>query len=384
MWVEKHGRTWRIRDVVAGQKVTLSPTGGLPTKAVANAHMRAMKTDQARGDFIDPRSGRVALAEWVEIMWPLHAATLRASTARTEGSRVRNHIVPLLGRFTLDELEPIGILQFVSTLAKGRAGYRPLSPKTIRNVHGILHKILDEAVRQRLIRINPATGTGMPPKARHEMRFLTEPEVGRLLAATPERWRPLVTLFVATGLRYGEAVALRVGDVDLVAGTVRVVRTLHHGPDGKHFFTDPKTEYSRRTVTIPTDVCLALAPVVVGKDRGELLFCMDDGAALTRTFRQNTWHRITEKAGLGRVRIHDLRHSHAALLISANVPLTAVQRRLGHSSIKVTSDLYGHLMPEVDAGIMRTVEGMFVKIDFGGDMGETGVESAPLTSTLTH
>lgn len=380
MWPEKHGKTYRIRDLVAGKKVTL--VKGIPTKVAANALIVTMKADQYRGEFIDPRGGKVLLSDWIEIWWPMYEATLRAEARKSEGARVRNHIVPLLGAHALDELDALVILKFVSLLSKGRGDkWRPLAPKTVRNVHGVLHKILDEAVRQKLIRINPASGTSMPKKTRVEMRFLTPPEIGRLLAATPEPWKPLVTLFLATGLRYSEAVGLRMGDVDLMDGTVRITRALHHGPGGVHFYEDPKSELSARTVTIPKEVCLALAPAAGLKERDELLFCMDSGAALTRTFRQNTWPRIVKAAGLGRCRIHDLRHTHAAMLISANVPLTAVQRRLGHSSIKVTSDLYGHLMPAVDEGILATVRTSLAVIDFGGTMGETNLDSQGLTPT---
>jgi len=208
--------------------------------------------------------------------------------------------------------------------------------------------------------LNPATGTSLPRKVHREMRFLTPPEITRLLAACPDMYRPLVTLLVATGLRYGEAIGLRVGDVDLMEGTVRVTRSMHYATGGVPYFTEPKSEQSRRTVTIPTEVALELAGSAAGKERDEMLFSQDNGSPMTRNFSEGgPWHVIRTAAGLPGLRLHDLRHTHAAVLISSGVPLTAIQRRMGHSSIKVTSDMYGHLMPEVDAGILASVRSAF-------------------------
>ncbi|MFE9192019.1 tyrosine-type recombinase/integrase [Micromonospora sp. NPDC007208] len=370
MWVEKHGPGWRIREQVGGRKVTIE--SGYPNKTSAKAAIARMSTDRARGEYIDPRAGRVTLNSWIDAWWPSYAATLKATTQRTEDSRVRNHIRALLGDLPLDEVDTLTIQQFVSQLAAGGPGRRPISPKTIRNVHAILHKLLDAAVAQRLIRVNPAGSTGLPKVRRQEMRFLTTPEIGRLLAATPEHWAPLVMLLVATGLRYGEATALRVSRVDVLAGRLEVLEAMHDGIGGVPILTDPKTERSRRTVTFPPTVGHALAPLLVDRDRNAFLFTDLDGVRpVTRNFRQRVWPRILADAGLGRLRLHDLRHTHVAHLISAGVPLTAVSRRMGHASISVTSDVYGHLLSEVDEGIMTTVVGMLPPLPVGGNLGGT-------------
>ncbi|MFG2165557.1 tyrosine-type recombinase/integrase [Micromonospora chersina] len=371
MWVEKHGPGWRIREQIGGRKVTIE--SGYPTKTAAKAAMTRMTADRWRGEYIDPRAGRVTLNTWIDAWWPSYAATLKPTTQRTEDSRVRNHIRPLLGDLPLDEVDSLSVQQFVSKLAAGDyPSGRRLSPKTIRNSHAILHKLLDAAVAQRLIRVNPAGSTGLPRIRRQEMRFLTTPEIGRLLAATPEHWKPLVTLLVATGLRYGEATALRVGRVDVLAGRLEVLEAMHDGIGGVPIFTDPKSERSRRTVTFPPAVGHALAPLLVGKDRDDMVFTDLDGVRpVTRNFRQRVWPRILDEAGLGRVRLHDLRHTHVAHLISAGRPLTAISRRMGHASIAVTSDVYGHLLTEVDEGIMTAVAGMLPALDGGGDVGGT-------------
>ncbi|MGC5019056.1 tyrosine-type recombinase/integrase [Micromonospora sp. DT47] len=380
MWVEKHGPGWRIREQVGERKVTLE--SGYSTKTAARAAMTRMTADRWRGDYIDPRAGRVTLNSWIDAWWPSYAATLKPTTQRTEDSRVRNHIRPLLGGLPLDEVDTLAIQQFVSKIAAGGPGRKPISPKTIRNVHAILHKLLDAAVSQRLLRVNPAGSTGLPRIRRQEMRFLTTPEIGRLLAASPKHWKPLVMLLVATGLRYGEATALRVGRVDVLAGRLEVLEAMHDGIGGVPILTDPKSERSRRTVTFPPAVGHALAPLLVDKDREAFVFVDLDGVRpVTRNFRQRVWPRILDEAGLGRVRLHDLRHTHAAHLISAGRPLTAISRRMGHASIAVTSDVYGHLLTEVDEGIMAAVAGMLPPPD-GGNMGGLGGGEREATGTV--
>jgi integrase len=368
MWVELNGGKYRIRDNVGGKRVTLE--SGFTSKEDADNRLYVLLGQVVTGDYIDPRGRKTVLNDWIRVWWPSYEASLKISARRQERARLENHIKPMLGGLAFEEIMPLRLLTWVADLAQGkgpdvgtgqRRGPRtPLSPKSIRNLHGLLHRILDAAVVERLIRINPATGTSLPRKVHREMRFLTPPEITRLLAASPDIYRPLITLLLATGLRYGEAIALRVGDVDLMEGTVRVTREMHYGPGGLPYFTEPKSVQSRRTVTIPVEVCLVLAGPAAGKEREELLFTSAAGTAMKRTFQDGGhWDAIRIAAGLRGVRLHDLRHTHAAVLISSNVPLTAVQRRLGHSSIKVTSDLYGHLMPEVDAGILASVRSAF-------------------------
>jgi integrase len=366
MWVEKNGRTWRIRDNVGGRRVDIG--AGYPTKTSAKAAMVQLQSDAIRGDALVPRGGRMLFVQWVDDWWPAYASTLKPSAAYSEGSRVRIHIRPMLGHLELDEITGFTVQQWLALLAAGSEGRKPIAPKTIRNVHGLLHKILQAAVVERLIRSNPCASSRLPRRVHHEMRFLTAPEIERLLNSIPEHWRPIVLLLVSTGLRWGEAAGLKVGRLDLLAGRLTVLETLHELPTGEVVFTSPKSERSRRTVTFPRSVAAELAALVVDKDRNDLVFTAPlGGPPRTRNFRR-TWLTATKAAGVSGLRVHDLRHTHAALLISAGRPLTAISRRLGHASISVTSDLYGHLLPEVDEGIITAIENV---IDFRGQVGES-------------
>lgn len=394
MWVEKHSGGWRIRDRVAGRVTTLA--SGYPTKTSAKAAMTILRADKLRGDDLVPRGGRILLREWVAVWQPAWEASLKPSARHSETGRLRNHILPLLGGHALQDIDALVVQRWVNDLAAGRGPWptrgsrKPLNAKTIRNCHGILHTILEAACAPtyRLLRTNPCHSSTkyLPRWERREMRFLTDPEIARLIAALPVHWRPLVLLLVGTGLRWGEAVGLRVGDVDLLAKrpNVHVVRTLlEQSSGGEIIFTSPKTAASRRTVTITRAVVVALVALVAGRGRGELLFTAPGQPgrwpggrpARTRNFRR-VWLKAIARAGLPGLRIHDLRHTHAAMLISAGTSLVAVSRRLGHSSIAVTVDLYGHLREEVDEALLAAVEEALAGVDMEAVTAEVAEELA--------
>lgn len=377
MWPERHGKTFRIRDEVGGRKVTLG--SGYRTKTEAKNAMAQLRADQLRGDQLVPRGGETLMRDWIDTWLPLYEASVKPSTAKSETRRVRNHILPLLGHLPLAELEePVVVLRWMGDLAAGRhPSGRRLAPKSVRNCHGLLYKILAAAVKSRLIRHNVCaeTAKSLPVRAHKEMRFLTDPEIGRLIAAVDPRYRPLVLLLVATGLRWGEAIALRVQDVDVLAGKLLVLRTLHEIA-GRHVFTEPKTVRSRRTVSFTKQVAAALAGLVAGKQREDLVFTAPAGGMIRHSkWYERIWQPACVAAGLGvweqagtrrryvGLRVHDLRHTHAAILISDGRPLSAISRRLGHSSVAITDTLYGHLREEVDEGILAAVDAALAGID---------------------
>lgn len=385
MWVEKHGATYRIRDRVGGKPVTLD--GGYPTKAAARNGMTALKADQLRGDFVDPRGGQVLLGDWIDLWWPAYEGTLKPSTKISAAGLVRRYIRPMLGGHVLEDVDRLAVQRWTADLRAGRTPYnRRLAVKTVYNAHGMLHKILDEAVAQRLIRSNPAHRSGLPELEHTEMRFLTEPEAERLLAAVRPQWRPLIQLLLFTGLRWAEAVGLKVGRVDVLERKLMVVETMQElAETGEIVFVTPKSRRSRRTVTYPVRIADTLIELVAGRERDEMLFLGRDGGVVRyNNFRSRVWAPATKAAGLKGLRLHDLRHTHVAWLISAGVPLTAISRRLGHASIMVTSDRYGHLMPEVDKGIMRALDDALDKIDPGSSMGATESERPGATRSETE
>jgi integrase len=179
-------------------------------------------------------------------------------------------------------------------------------------------------------------------------------------------------------MRWGEAVGLKVKAVDLFAKQATVFEQLQELPNTAELvWTSPKSKMSRRTVPLPAYVVDALVPLISGRERDQVVFTAALGGLVRYRVFWRTWSKVTEQAGLAGLRIHDLRHTHAAWLISAGIPLTAIQRRLGHASIAMTSDRYGHLMPVVDANIVAALDAALPGLalgEVGESVGESGTE----------
>ncbi len=220
--------------------------------------------------------------------------------------------------------------------------------KTIANKHGFLAGALNSAVRARHISANPCDGNRLRRDEPTEMVFLTHAEFAILLDAVTEPWRPLVEFLAATGCRWGEASALRPGDINLAEGTVDIRRAWRYVSGEGYHLGPPKTKRSIRTVDVAADTLgkldLSAEWVFTNSGRGRR---GDTGPVRAHNFNPNVWAPALVRgraAGLAKKpRVHDLRHTNASWLIQAGVPLTVVQRHLGHESIQTTSDRYGHL-----------------------------------------
>lgn len=218
-----------------------------------------------------------------------------------------------------------------------------LSGKSIRNRHSLLSAALTRAQRDGLIGDNPAKGVRLPTTVRREPVFLTHADFAHLLDALPPYWHPLVVTLAGTGMRWGEATALAVKDVDVDHNTVHVRQGWKH-TDGKgRELGPPKTKKGRRTITAPPEVMRQILPLLVGKGPDDLVFLNRQGRPVNQsTFLVHVWQPAVKQLGKT-PRVHDLRHTHASWLIAAGVPLPVIQARLGHESIQTTVDTYGHL-----------------------------------------
>ena len=252
---------------------------------------------------------------------------------------------PHLGHMKLSRITREDIV----TAVREQAG----KPKTIENAWGTLASMLKMAVADGHLDRSPALGVKLPKHEAHEdteHRYMTGPELLQIVADTRERYRPLVWMLVGTGMRWSEATALRVGDVNLAAKTVRVTRAWKRDREkGEWYIGTPKTKKSKRTITLPNEVVDAVRPLIEGRKRGDLLFVNHRGEWVKhQTFYREHWRKhCTRNIAEPRPRIHDLRHSHVAVLIAAGVSLPVIQARLGHEKITTTIDTYGHLLPDL-------------------------------------
>lgn len=315
--VENHGGQWAYDEHMAEAESVDEPT----LDEWAQRYLRKLT--------VSPGEIRNKRRDW-EQRWKPHLGHLRLSRITDE------HIIAAL---------------------KQQTG----APKTIKNAWGSLASILKSAVQAGLLEKSPHVGVKLPQHEHHEEtehRYLDPAEIRQVIEDTPSRYRPLVWMLAGTGMRWGEATALLVGDVDLGGpkrkASVRVTKAWKdardEGEDGERWYVGtPKTKRSRRTIILPGEVVAAIRPLVEGRKRTDLLFTNRDGEWIKRsTFYSRHWiTSCTKNIAAPRPRIHDLRHSHVAILVAGGVSLPVIQARLGHEKITTTIDTYGHLLPDL-------------------------------------
>ena len=254
---------------------------------------------------------------------------------------------------------------------ESRIETRPLSARTVRYAHAVLTSALKQAVKWGLLPRNPASLVELPKQTRKEMRALSPEEACRFVAACNEdRWGLVFKLALATGMRPEEYLGLQWKDIDLTTGIVTIKRTLCWNRKGGGWcFGEPKTTRSRRSVPLPSTLIGALrhhkreqAEERLKKGESyvfqDLVFATVEGGPLMpqNLFRRH-YRPILEKAGLPiAIRLYDLRHSCATLLLSANENPKVVSERLGHASITLTLDTYSHVLPSMQQAASNKLE----------------------------
>jgi len=188
------------------------------------------------------------------------------------------------------------------------------------------------------------------------LRILTPQEFAGILERTLAHYRPFVRFLAGTGAWFGEAVSLQVADVTLP--DVRIRRALKWSPDNKRTIGPTKTRRSNRTVTLPREVADDLEPLLDRPGDALLFTAPRGGTIMHRTFWSDIWLPAVEHLK-PRPRPHDLRHTHAAWLLAAGVPVHVVSRRLGHESIKTTVDVYGGLLPDAQVAAAAAADAVF-------------------------
>ena len=278
---------------------------------------------------------------------------VRPLTWRGYEQLIRVHLVPTLGRVPLARLTP----QHVNTLLSAKTREGRLAPRTVQYMHSVLRAALNQAVRWRIVPYNAAALVSAPRVVHAEVRVLTPQEARSLLdAARGDRLEALYSVALALGLRQGEALGLSWSDVDLESGALRVRRAAQRIPHEGVRLVETKTARSRRTLALPPVVVRALREhrgrqveerLAAGEDWQDLglVFTSEIGTPLDGPNVTHRFHRLLARAGLPRMRFHDLRHACASLLLAQGVHPRVVMETLGHSQISLTMNTYSHVLP---------------------------------------
>ena len=324
-----------------------------------------LKAALARVDDGSPvRDATATLAAWLK-EWrktQLAASNLKPTTKSLYRSISKTHLEPdPFGRITLDRLKPSHVDRLILEL---RA--KKLASSTVRQVYHVLRLALAGAVRDKLIARNPCEAVKRPTVERTEAKYLSATDVSALLkAAEPSRYHALLELIARTGMRRGEALALKWDDVDTETGTLRVRGTLSR-VDGTLVVSEPKTAKSRRTLPLSPAVIARLKwqRAVQAREREQaanvwhetgFVFTTETGRPVDGRDLFRTLQAAAKKAKLSGIGIHTLRHSAATAMLENGVNLKAVSDLLGHSSIAITGDVYAHVSEGTARSAMDTL-----------------------------
>lgn len=282
----------------------------------------------------------------------------RASVGRRTYERyeeiIRLHVVPALGRLELSDVRPAHILT-----AERQWREAGLSAYTVLKHHRLLRQALEHAVRWQVLVVNPANAVTPPRPERTEMSALDRDQVAALMeAANSGEFEVALLTALYTGLRVGEL--LRWRDIDLRLGQLRVQQAAQPVKGGGVAYAQPKTHRSRRAVSLPTPVTDALQRhrTLQTKDRlaagpawheDDLVFTDAVGRVMSRTRLRLAFKKLLHEGRLPSIRLHDLRHTMATLMLAQGEHPKVVSERLGHATVGITLDTYSHVLPGLQA-----------------------------------
>lgn len=353
--IKKRGNTYSIIYRVGGKQKW--ERVGLSRRDAEEVLVERMNLIN-KGAYREPK--KMSFADFAD-KWLEDCASVRVKPSTLVRYRriIRCDLKPAFGQMQLSQISAELVQSFVSGMLKQRhrTKNRPRwSTKTVLHNVVLLKSMLKQAVIWGYIHENPAQYVERPKVEHREMDFLTPEEIGLFLDNVTPRFRPLFATAVMTGLRRGELLGLRWGDVDWNAGLIHVRRSLYKGS-----FVTPKSSRSRRAVTMSPKLALCLKEhkLACPPSQDDLVFCTQSGSFLDA---DNLVHReflpALRRAGLRKIRFHDLRHTFTALLIAAGENPKYIQSQLGHASIQTTMDRYGHLMPESHREAGRRLDDM--------------------------
>lgn len=366
----KCGSTSFIWTAVASAGVALGrrrrKVASAPTKAAAEKELTRILGEIDRGIDADP--GRLTVASYFSRWLAHHQGRIRATTYTRYESLARLWIVPVIGAVALGKVRPAHVQAALDRMRDvGKA------PRSVIQCRAVMTAAFGQARRWQLLSQNPADGAQAPKASAPDLHIPTAAETTKILGVANEHPQPYPTIvgtIASGGLRKGEGLGLRWPDVDLDRGIVRVTASLQRAKVDGHWVTasfDPKTDRGRREIVLPRFAVESLR--AWRKVQNEWRLAAGEGwadtqhvftNALGRPVQPNTfaqvWERIRDGAGFPDVRLHDLRHGCATMLLASGVHPKVVSERLGHSKVGFTLDVYAHVLPSMQAEAAAAIE----------------------------
>lgn len=352
------GKRYRVRWRTPDRKQT--DKRGFVTKRDAQTFLASIEVAMARGEYMDPTAGKITVGELATDWLRNKASSLKPSSYHSIDTAWRVYVEPRWGGTPIQNIRPSAVETWIREVSQGTAttervrsaAAKPRSATVVLRALGVLAGILDLAVRDGRITRNPARGADNLPRkvSGKQRRYLTHEEVVRFASATTSHTHETLVLLLAyTGLRWGEAIGLRVRDLNMMRRRIQVNQSAVE-VDGEIKVGPPKN-WERRSVPFPSFLTLSLARLCEGKDQDDLVFVDDAASGYMRRPKTSagtsSWFlRALQQAEINRLTPHDLRHTAASLAISSGAHVKAVQRMLGHKSAAMTLDTYADLFDD--------------------------------------
>lgn len=380
---EKRGKTsYRLTVSLGfdhnGKRIKKQKTIKAKNDTEAKIELAKFVTEIDGGEYIDPSKIKFAdfVKEWREKYATEHLAP---KTLESYEFPLKNFIIPVFGHLRLEQIKTIHVIDYLNSLKKDgvRKDGKPggLSSSSIQYHHRILKDIFKRAVEWKLIKESPV-GPGTRPKVVQEKTDVyTKEEVIQLfdlLQSEPIQWRIFFSLAITTGLRRGELLALRWSEIDFERGTLQVNHSLTHTKKYGLQLTAPKTESSRRTVSIPRYLLEEMKRYKHHKNQERIqadelweggehffLFSTWNGKPFYPSTPRTWWSRFIKRTNFKYIRLHDLRHTAATLLINEGEHAKNISARLGHADIKTTLNIYSHYLQEADERVADKLDALF-------------------------
>ena len=351
-------------DPGTGKQIQRSITG--KTQKEVAQKLKAATAAIDEGTYTAP--SKMTVAQWLDIWTAEYLGAVKPRTVDNYKGVVRSRIKPGLGAMKLDNLAPHTIQSYYNNLTK-----EGLAPKTVNNIHGILHKALQQAVSNGYIKANPADHCILPMAVRRELKPMDEDMIAAFLKAIQgHQFEELFTVTLFTGMREGEALGLLWDCVDLDRKTITVDKQLQliRGSRGQYQMVPTKNSKGRTLAIAPT-VAATLNRVRIRQLENRLRYgeCWEQsgfaftdelGHHLSASSVYKAFKKVMEQIGSPETRFHDLRHSYAVASIKSGDDIKTVQENLGHATAAFTLDVYGHVTDQMKKASAARME-QFIK-----------------------
>ena len=354
------GRYTAGHDPVTGKRITKNVLG----KTQAEVREKLRRTIEETRGLDVARAGEYTTGQWLEVWFNDYAMLkVRPSSHQTYRGYLDHHIKPYIGNIPLTKLSSLDLQRlYKKLLSDGRVDRieskkqpKGLSAKTVRNIHQIISSALKLAVEQKLIARNPAEGCALPKVERKEMQTLPVEQLTSFLREAKDSGVfALYYIDLTTGLRRGELLGLKWSDIDLEKGDLRVQRQIGR-IDGKIIEMPLKTKNAYRTLPLSADAIDVLMQQRRKTGNSEWVFPSPTGGPMSPDSVLHMLHRVLKRAGLPKVRFHDLRHTFATLALQNGVDIKTVSGMLGHFSAGFTLDTYAHVTTSAKREAAKTM-----------------------------